>query len=75
LGGRDRATTLSDLLDAIKPHAQEVDLRRIDVQDTSFEASLIVDINENDQIGSLLDSVQGTFPDATVSVVEADGLD
>ncbi len=75
LGDRDRASTLSALLEAIKPHAAEVDLRRVDVQEDAFEASLIIDLSTNTQLGTLLDSVQAVFPGATISVVEADGLD
>lgn len=75
LGDRDRASTLNALLEAIEPHAIEVDLRRIDVQEDTFEASLIVDLGDNSQLGTLLDSIQSVFPTSTVSVVEADGLD
>jgi hypothetical protein len=75
LSGQTRAGTLEALLGAIKPHAIEVDLRRIDVQEDAFDASLIVDIGNNADLGVLLDSVQSVFPTATISVVEADSLD
>ncbi|MDF1798724.1 MAG: DUF4956 domain-containing protein [Planctomycetota bacterium] len=75
LGERDRTGAIEALLGAVQPHAVDVDLRRIDIQEEAFEASLIVDLGDSSKLGGLLDSVQGAFPGASVSVVEADGLD
>ena len=75
LDGKDRATALGLLMDTLAPHATEVDLRRVDVQEDAFDASLVVDVKSNASIGSLLDAVQSAFPTAAISVVEADGLD
>ena len=75
LDGKDRATALDLLMSTIRPHSTEVDLRRVDMQEDAFDASLVIDVKDNASIGILLDAVQGAFPTATVSVVEADGLD
>ncbi|MFT4709535.1 MAG: hypothetical protein ACJAZ8_000851 [Planctomycetota bacterium] len=75
LDGKDRATALDLLMETIQPHATEVDLRRVDMQEDAFDASLVIDVKDNASIGILLDAVQGAFPAATISVVEADGLD
>jgi hypothetical protein len=45
------------------------------MQEDAFDASLVIDVKDNASIGILLDAVQGAFPAATISVVEADGLD
>ena len=75
LDGKDRTTALDLLTKTIQPLASEVDLRRVDMQEDAFDASLVIDVKDNASIGALLDAVQGAFPTATISVVEADGLD
>ena len=75
LGGRDRDTTLKTLLEGVSPHAASVDLRRVDVQGDAFDATLTVDMATADSVGPMLDSIRNDFPDASVSIVDADGLD
>ncbi len=75
LGDRDRETTLKTLLDDVSPHAAAVDLRRVDVEGASFDATLTIDLSDSKRIGVMLDAIRASFPDASVSLVEADGLD
>jgi len=75
LGGRDRAEAMRSLLESIEPDAHEVDLRRIDVQEESFDASLIVDLKDSSTLGGLLDRLNVAFPGSSVSVVEAESID
>jgi hypothetical protein len=75
LGGKDRDGAIKALLSGVSPHASEVDLRRVDVQGEVFDTTLTVDLPSTDGIGPMLDAIDELFPGASVSVVEADGLD
>jgi len=66
---------LKSLLDEVAPHADGIDLRRVDAHADVFDATLSVDLASANGIGALLDSVQAAFPGAAVSLIEADTLD
>jgi len=66
---------LASLLAAVEGVAPRVDLRRVDTEGTSFQATLVLDLETPDQVGGLLERVREVFPDGTVSVVEGGSLE
>ena len=75
VGESNREGLLKQLLDEIGPHAEGIDLRRVDAHRDQFDATLSIDLTSAASIGPLLDSVQLAFPGAAVSLIEADTLD
>ena len=75
LEGENREGTLDTLLAKVSPHADGVDLRRVDVQDGMFDATLSVDLRAATSLAPMLEAVQAGFPAASVSVISADGLE
>ncbi len=75
VGDSNHEGMLKRLLDHIAPHADGIDLRRVDAQADMFDATLSVDLASADGVGALLESVQEGFPGCAVSLIEADTLD
>jgi hypothetical protein len=72
---RNVEEALQALLAQAKVGAEQVDLRRVDMQGNEFNASLILDVAGSDAIGALVRRIQDALPAATVSVVEGSTLD
>jgi hypothetical protein len=73
--GQGTAPNVQELLAAVAPHCGRVDLRRLDVGDGSFHASLVVDLRSSDELQPLCDAVRRAVPGALVSLVERTGLE
>jgi hypothetical protein len=67
--------TLKELLAAVEADVPRVDLRRVDSRKDSFQATLVLDLDRPDQVGTLLTRIQGVIPSGEVSVVEGSSLD
>ncbi len=67
--------TLQKLLAEVERDAPRVDLRRVDTEGDAFEATLVLDLQRADQIGTLISRIQAVVPSGSVSVVEGSSLD
>jgi hypothetical protein len=65
---------LTTLRRAAGEGVDQVDLRRVDVQDRTFNANLVLDLRTADEVGALLRRIRGSMPGATVSIVEGASL-
>jgi hypothetical protein len=74
-GERDGRELLGVLLAALKPHAQNVNLRRVDTHEGEFNLSLVADTRSVEDVGILLEKVQGALPGATVSIIDREILE
>lgn len=75
LEGTDADTALRQLQDAAAASAGSVDLRRLDVEGTTFNANLILDTLDPGKMGTLVAGIQKALPGSAVSIVEAGSLD
>ncbi len=66
---------LKELLREVQSGVSRVDLRRVDTEGTTLNATLVLDLERNDQVGSLLTRIQRVLPSGTISVVEGSSLD
>jgi hypothetical protein len=71
----DPDATLQLLLREAERSSGSVDLRRVDVEQHSLHANLILDTLDPDQVGGLMKRIQDALPRSTVSIVEASSLD
>jgi len=67
--------TLRELLASAGTGAARVDLRRVDTEGSSFNATLVLDLDGAEQVGPLLTRLQASLPGSTISVVEGNSLD
>lgn len=75
-GGAGTAeSTLKQLLASAEAGASRVDLRRIDSEGTSFQATLVVDLEGAEAVGPLLTRLEKVLPGSTISVVEGNVLE
>jgi len=75
-GGTGRAeSTLKELLGSAGAGATRVDLRRIDTEGASFNATLVVDLPGAEDVGPLLSRLETVLPGSSISVVEGGALD
>ena len=74
-GGASAESTLKELLATAEAGATRVDLRRIDSEGASFNATLVVDLEQAAQVGPLLTRLAKVLPDSSISVVEGNALD
>ena len=73
--GTGAEKALKDVVAAVEGGATRVDLRRVDTEGSSFNATLMLDLARSDEVGALLSRVRKVLPDGSVSVVEGSGLD
>jgi hypothetical protein len=78
-GGGDGPRTPEDALGVLLREAEskssQVDLRRVDMAGSEFNANLILDLHDPGEVGALIQRIQTALPAASVSVVEGSGLD
>ncbi len=73
--GQTPERALEVLLASVQQGTRRVDLRRLDSHEATFDANLILDLDDPSQIGSIVGRVRKALPSASVSVVEASSLD
>jgi hypothetical protein len=73
--GHTTETTLRELLTSVEEGAARVDLRRIDSEGSSFNATLVLDLERADRVGPLLSRLERVLPGSSISVVEGNSLD
>jgi hypothetical protein len=77
-GGETAASTesvLRELLRSAEEGATRVDLRRIDTEGPSFNATLVLDLERADLVGPMLTRLERVLPGSSISVVEGNSLD
>ncbi|MFH2000578.1 MAG: DUF4956 domain-containing protein [Planctomycetota bacterium] len=65
---------LRQLMERVRALCAGADVRRVDAQEGQLNVTLILDLKNSSEIGSLISSIQDQFPKATVSIVEGAGL-
>jgi len=75
IGGEEVVAPSADeqlrvLVAAAEAHASNVDVRRVDTHGDEFNASLLVDITEETDVGRLLSAIREALPSASVTVVD-----
>lgn len=79
LGGEGSPTSadgaLAALLARVEDAATRVDLRRVDSEADAFQATLVLDLAQGEQLGPLLARLREIFPQGSVSAVEGSTLD
>jgi hypothetical protein len=74
--GAGRAeTTLKELLASAGAGSTRVDLRRIDTEGASFNATLVLDLEGAEDVGPLLSRLELVLPGSSISVVEGNALE
>jgi len=68
-------SVLRELLRSAEEGATRVDLRRIDTEGASFNATLVLDLERADQVGPLVTRLEKVLPGSSISVVEGNSLD
>ena len=68
-------TALREVLAAVSTGSQRVDLRRVDAEGDQFNATVVLDLANSDEVGAMVSRVQSARPGGSVSVVEGSGLD
>jgi hypothetical protein len=74
-GKSDPAAALQELLRSAQQGAARVDLRRIDTEGASFNATLVLDLERAEEVGPLLSRLQLALPGSSISVVEGNALE
>lgn len=75
-GGAGRAeATLKELLASAEQGSASVDLRRLDTEGSTFNATLVVDLPGAEDVGPLLTRLERVLPGSSISVVEGNALD
>ena len=75
LGSHDRDGALKAVLARISPLASDSSLARMDVKDSLFDATFALTLSDGQSVGPILDAVNSAFPDAALSIVEAQSTD
>lgn len=75
LPGHTEADSMPSLLELVAKHGAKVDLRRIDCHGGDLHTSLLVDLASVQHLNALLMQVRAAWPQASVSVVDRDGLE
>jgi uncharacterized protein DUF4956 len=73
--GATSESVLKELLRVAAEGAARVDLRRIDTEGAAFNATLVVDLDQAEQVGPLLTRLEQVLPHSSISVVEGNSLD
>jgi hypothetical protein len=74
-GGQTAELALQELLRSAEQGSKRVDLRRVDTEGSSFQATLVLDLERAEEVGALLARLQQVLPQASISVVEGNSLD
>ncbi|HEX6882630.1 MAG TPA: DUF4956 domain-containing protein [Planctomycetota bacterium] len=74
-GGGGTEATLRELLRTAEEGATRVDLRRVDTEGGSFNATLVLDLERAEDVGPLLTRLERVLPGCSISVVEGNSLD
>ena len=74
-GGGGTEATLRELLRTAEEGATRVDLRRVDTEGASFNATLVLDLDRAEDVGPLLTRLEKVLPGCSISVVEGNSLD
>lgn len=73
--GANGESVLRELLAGAEEAADHVDLRRIDCEGSTFNATLVLDLGRAESVGPLLTRLQQVLPGSSISVVEGNSLD
>src|SRR5262245_29249899 len=68
-------SVLRELLRSAEEGSTRVDLRRIDTEGPSFNATLVLDLERADLVGPMLTRLERVLPGSSISVVEGNSLD
>ncbi len=68
-------TTLRELLRSVEDGSARVDLRRVDSEGGTFNATMVLDLERPEEVGPLLTRIQKVLPSSSISVVEGNSLD
>lgn len=78
-GSNDKSNSakliLDNVLQQLAAYSVKVDLRRIDCHETDFNANLVLYCDRVDDIGALATTIKESIPGASVSIIDANGLD
>lgn len=66
---------LEGILSLARKLSSRISLRRVDSQESDFNITLMVDIEDDQKLGGFIEEVQELLPGAAVSVVEGEGLE
>ena len=75
LGEHDRDGALQAVLAGIGPLASDSSLARMDVRGDNFDATFALTLDGGQSVGPILDAVGAAFPEASMSIVEAQSTD
>jgi hypothetical protein len=73
--GATAETALKELLRSAEEGAARCDLRRIDSEGQSFDATLVLDLERAEEVGPLLTRLGRVLPGSSISVVEGNSLE
>lgn len=73
--GASTESVLRELLDTAGEGSTRVDLRRIDSEGATFNATLVLDLERAEAVGPLLTRLEQVLPGSSISVVEGNSLD
>jgi hypothetical protein len=73
--GQSTESVLRELLRSAEEGAARVDLRRIDSEGASFNATLVLDLERAEEVGPLLSRLEKVLPGSSISVVEGNSLE
>lgn len=73
--GATAETALTELLRSAEEGAARCDLRRIDSEGQSFDATLVLDLERAEEVGPLLTRLGKVLPGSSISVVEGNSLE
>lgn len=73
--GQTTESVLRELLRSAEEGTTRVDLRRIDAEGASFNATLVLDLERAEAVGPLLTRLERVLPGSSISVVEGNTLD
>ncbi|MFN2103274.1 MAG: DUF4956 domain-containing protein [Candidatus Promineifilaceae bacterium] len=60
--------------DLLREHVDEADLRRLDDNESGFQATYLIKTSSDEAVSQLLDDLRDTFPEGDFSFVEQDNL-
>lgn len=73
--GQNAEGVLREVLRTAEEGAARVDLRRIDSEGSSFNATLVLDLEHAEEVGPLLTRLEKVLPGSSISVVEGNSLE
>ena len=70
----NRENAFGQVNDLLQEHVEEADLRRLDDNETGFQATYLIKTKDDESVTELLESLRNTFPEGDFSFVEQDNL-